>query len=66
MSFPFGTFDVIEDVNCDRFLHVLIGMRYKSIPVVSGEPIRFKDVVDWEATGRSSAVIYNIGRNNDL
>ena len=65
MSFPFGTFDVIEDVNCDPSSMCLIGLRYKSVPVVSGEPIRFKDVVDWEATGRSSAVITNIGVENE-
>jgi len=61
MSFPFGPFDVIEDVNTDPNTLYLVGMRYKTIPVGTGEPPRFEEVIDWDATAKASAVIREIG-----
>ena len=59
MSFPWGNF--IVDDNADPNALYLVGMRYKPIPVVTGEPPRFKEEIDWKATARASAVIYNVG-----
>ena len=63
MSFPFGNMfgEVVEDVNVPEGTVYLLGMRYKSVPVGKGEPPRFKEVIDWDATAKASAVIYNIG-----
>jgi hypothetical protein len=63
MSFPFGNMfgAVVEDVNVPEGTVYLLGMRYKPIPVGTGEPPRFKEEIDWDATARASAVITNIG-----
>ncbi len=62
MSFPFG---IVVDENADPNTLYLVGMRYKTVPVGVGDPHRTHEVVDWEATGRSSAVIRNIGVENE-
>jgi hypothetical protein len=59
MSFPFGK--IIEDENADPTKVYLWNPKYKTIPIGSGEPPRFKEVIDWDATAKASAVIYNIG-----
>ena len=59
MSFPFG--NIIVDENADPHTLYFVGMRYKTVPVGTGEPPRFEDIIDWEATAKASAVIRNIG-----
>lgn len=63
MSFPFG---IVVDENADPNTLYLVGMRYKTVPIGVGEPPRTQYVVDWDATSRASAVITNIGVENDL
>jgi hypothetical protein len=59
MSFPWGNF--IVDDNADTNALYLVGMRYKTIPVGSGEPPRTKTEIDWDATAKASAVLMNVG-----
>lgn len=59
MSFPFG--NIIVDENADPNAVYLFSPRYKMVPVGDGEPPRFREVIDWDATAKASAVIYNIG-----
>lgn len=67
MSFPFGNYhgNIVEDENMPEGTVYLFSPRYKTVPIGDGEPPRFKEVIDWEATGRASAVITNIGEGND-
>lgn len=63
MSFPFGCFsdiDVIEDENADPNKVYLVDFKYKTIQVNEGEPPERKEVIDWEATSKASAVITGI------
>ena len=62
MNFPFGT--IIEDKNADPTKVYLWNPKYKTIPIGSGEPPRFKEVIDLNATAKASAVIYYIGGRN--
>ena len=55
MIFPFGP--IIEDKNADPTKVYLWNPRYKTVLVEGG----MKEVVDWDATAKASAVIYNIG-----
>jgi len=55
MSFPFG--NIIVDENADPTKVYLWNPRYKTVLVEGG----MKEVVDWDATAKASAVIYNIG-----
>ena len=55
MSFPFG--NIIVDENADPNAVYLFSPRYKTVLVEGG----MKEVVDWDATAKASAVIYNIG-----
>ncbi len=59
MSFPFGK--IIENENADPNAVYLFSPRYKTVLVEGG----MKEVVDWDATARASAVIVNIGVEND-
>ena len=61
MSFPFG--NIIENENANPNTVYLWNPKYKTIPIGSGEPPRFKEVIDWNATAKESAVIYNIGED---
>ena len=62
MIFPFGP--IIEDKNADPTKVYLWNPKYKTIPVGDGKPPRFKEVIDWDATAKASAVIYYIGGRN--
>ena len=62
MSFPFN-FTI--DENTDPNSIYWVDMRYKMVPVGTGEPHRTQEVVDWDATARASAVIRNIGAENE-
>jgi hypothetical protein len=55
MSFPFG--QIIEDENADPTKVYLWNPRYKTVLVEGG----MKEVVDWDATAKASAVITGIG-----
>ena len=63
MSFPYGNFygNVVEDENAPKDAVYLFSPRYKTVPVGEVEPARWKTVIDWDATAKASAVIYNIG-----
>jgi hypothetical protein len=63
MNFPFGNYygNIIVDENADPNTVYLFNPKYKTIPVGDGEPPRFKEEIDWDATAKASAVIYNIG-----
>ena len=63
MKSPFDTLfgPVVEDINCPPNTVYLFSPRYKTVPVGTGEPPNWKEVIDWEATAKASAVIYNIG-----
>ncbi len=63
MTFPLGSYfgNFVEDENMPKDMVYLFSPRYKTIPIGEGEPPRFKEVIDWDATAKSSAVIYNIG-----
>lgn len=58
MNFPFGT--IIEDENADPNAVYLFSPRYKTVLVEGG----MKEVVDWDATARASAVIFNLKSGN--
>ena len=60
MSFPFGSFDVVEDINANPNSVYLVGINYKTVPVGSGEPPKFREIIDWNATAKASAVITGI------
>jgi hypothetical protein len=55
MSFPFG--NIIVDENADPNAVYLFSPRYKTVLVEGG----MKEVVDWDATAKASAVITGIG-----
>ena len=59
MIIPFGR--MIVDKNADPSAVYLFNPRYKWVPVGEGEPCTLKEVIDWDATAKESAVIYNIG-----
>jgi len=40
---------------------LLMALRSKGIPMRVGETITLEKIVEWEATAKASAVIYNIG-----
>jgi hypothetical protein len=70
MSFPFGNMfgAVVEDVNVPEGTVYLLGMRYKPIVLAPGQSINDTPLeeqvergIDWEATGKASAMIFNIG-----
>jgi uncharacterized protein (DUF3820 family) len=63
MSFPFGNYcgNMIVDDNADPNTVYLFNPKYKDVPVGTGEPLRMKEVIDWEATAKASAVVVNIG-----
>jgi hypothetical protein len=70
MSFPFGQF--VVDENADPNTVYLVGLCMKPIvlaPCQSITDISFKEQIergiDWEATGRASAMITNIGEENN-
>jgi len=52
---------VVVDKNCPPNTVFLLSPRYKTVQDGTGEPPRFKEVLDLEATAKASAVIYNIG-----
>ena len=60
MKSPFGT--IIEDKTVDQNAVYLFSPKYKWIHVDGG----LKEVIDWGATGKASAVIYNIGEGRVL
>ena len=62
MSFPFGNYDgrFLTDESDDPSAVYLFNPKYKTIPVGDGEPLRYKTVIDWDATAKKSAVILNI------
>lgn len=59
MRFPFG--NVIVDDNSDPNTIYFFNPKYKQVPIGIGEPTRFREEIDWDATAKDSAVIYNIG-----
>ena len=66
MIFPFGP--IIVDEKADPNALYMVGMRYKPIVLALKKSINSlspKELVergiDWEATGKASAVIFNIG-----
>jgi hypothetical protein len=67
MSFPFGNlFDshssnIIVDENIPKGSVYLFNPKYKDVPVGTGEPPKFRTEIDWDATAKASALIYNIG-----
>ena len=60
MSFPFGSFDIIEEKYAPEGTILLLALRSKGISVSDGEPITLEKVIDWEATAKASAVITGI------
>jgi len=74
MSFPFGNMfgAVVEDVNVPEGTVYLLGMRYNPIMLAPGQSIndipfeqKLERGIDWEATGRASAVITGIGTKHE-
>ena len=70
MEFRFGKFLVDDTVDPNTIY--LIGMRYKPIPLAPGKSINDLSIeeqielgIDWESTGKASAVITNIGNPNE-
>jgi hypothetical protein len=59
ISFPFGNYfgNVVEDKNADPNTVYLFSPRYKMVPADGG----LREEIDWEATAKASAMIYNIG-----
>jgi hypothetical protein len=55
MTFPFG--NIIVDKTADPNTVYLFSPRYKMVPVEGG----LREVIDWGATAKASAVIVNIG-----
>jgi hypothetical protein len=53
--------NVVVDKDCPPNTVFLLSPRYKKVQDGTGEPPRFKEVLDLEATAKASAVIYNIG-----
>lgn len=53
-------FNFIADPCVPEDTIYLVGMRYKAVPINTGEPPRFEEVIDWEATAKASAVIDNV------
>ena len=58
----------VVDVNVPDGTVYLLGMRYKPIMLAPGQSIddlsfteRLESGIDWDATAKASAVIYNIG-----
>lgn len=52
---------IIASEDCPPNAVFLLNPRYKRVQDGIGEPPRFKEVLDIEATAKASAVIYNIG-----
>jgi len=74
MSFPFGNMfgAVVEDVNVPEGTVYLLGMRYKPIVLAPGQSLndipfeeQLERGIDWDATAKASAVIYNIGDKSE-
>ena len=61
MSIPSYFGNIVEDANMPKDAIYLFNPKYKTIPVGEGEPPQWKTVIDWDATAKASAVIYNIG-----
>ena len=61
MSIPSYFGNIVEDKNAYPNTVYLFNPRYKNVPVGTGEPPKFRIEVDWDATAKASAVIYNIG-----
>lgn len=55
--------NVVVDKDCPPNTVFLLSPRYKTVQDGTGEPPRFKEVLDVEATAKASAVIYNVGAN---
>ena len=53
--------NVVMDENAPNDTVCLFNPKYKTVPVGDGEPRTLKVVIDWDATAKASAVIYNIG-----
>lgn len=53
---------ISEDVSTDTVF--ILSPRYKTVQDGTGEPPRFKEVLDLEATAKASVVIYNVGSEN--
>lgn len=51
---------LVVDPQAPKDSMYFIDIKYKRVQVGKSEPARFKEVIDWEATGRASAVICNI------
>jgi hypothetical protein len=65
MSFPFGnTFGnlVVSEYAPEGTILMMV-LRSKGIPIRVGETITLEKVIDWEATGKASTIITNIGTN---
>lgn len=62
MSFPFGNYhgNIVENKNMPEGTVYLFSPRYKMVPVEGG----IREEIDWDATAKASAVIYNIGDSN--
>ena len=54
MIFPFG--NIIVEENADPTKVYLWNPRYKTVLVEGG----MKEIIDWDETGKASAVIFNI------
>jgi len=74
MSFPFGNMfgAVVDDVNVPEGTVYLLGMRYKPIVLAPGQSLndipfeeQLERGIDWDATAKASAVIYNIGDKSE-
>jgi|GEM_PF-2986314 hypothetical protein len=63
MSFPFGNMfgNVVVSEYAPEGTILLMALRSKGIPMRVGETITLEKIVEWEATAKASAVIYNIG-----
>lgn len=63
MSFSFGNYysNIIVDENADQNTVYFFSPEYKNVPIGTGEPPTFRTEIDWDATSKASAVIYNIG-----
>lgn len=51
--------NIVEDENTPKDSVFLFSPRYKWVPVEGG----MREEIDWDATAKASAVIYNIGES---
>jgi hypothetical protein len=56
-------FEIVVDPHAPKDSIYFLNLKYKMVQVGTGEPPRWKEVIDWEATAKASAVMSNISTN---